>query len=153
MQVYRISLEKWTKKLNASGNKARWSKQGAFVIYTASTRALACLENVVHRSDEGLQQLFKVMVIDIPDEIIIGEVNLEDLELGWNKYNADSYEICQEVGDKWLEEREYAVLKVPSSIILKESNFLLNPQHPEFSKIKIIEIEDFEFDLRIKAIG
>jgi RES domain-containing protein len=151
MQVFRISLEKWTNILKASGNKARWSKQGSFVIYTASTRALACLENVVHRSDEGLQQLFKVMVIDIPDEIAIEEIYLEDLEIGWNKYNADSYEICQEVGEKWLAEKKCAVLKVPSSIILKECNYLINVQHPDFLKIKLIEIEDFEFDLRIKS--
>jgi RES domain-containing protein len=151
MQVFRISLEKWTNTLKASGNKARWSKQGSFVIYTASTRALACLENVVHRSDEGLQQLFKVMVIDIPNDVKIEEISLEDLEIGWNKYNPDSYEICQEVGEEWLMRKNSAVLKVPSSIILKECNYLINVQHPDFQKIKLTEIEDFEFDLRIKS--
>jgi RES domain-containing protein len=153
MQVFRISLEKWTHNLKASGNKGRWSRQGSFVLYTASTRALACLENVVHRSDEGLQQLFKVMVIDIPDEIEIEEIDLDDLEKGWNKYNPDSYEICQEVGERWLSEKKCAVLRVPSSIILREHNYLINVQHPDFLKIKLTDTEDFEFDLRIKTVN
>ena len=150
MQVYRISLAKWTNKLNASGNKARWSKKGSYVIYTASTRALACLENVVHRAGEGLQQAFKVMVIDIPDDILIEEILLKNLKLGWNKSDDSTYEICQAIGDDWLERAESAVLKVPSSIIQKESNYLFNINHPDFKRIKIVDLEDFEFDLRIK---
>jgi RES domain-containing protein len=150
MQVYRISLAKWTNKLNASGNKARWSKKGSYVIYTASTRALACLENVVHRAGEGLRQLFKVIVIDVPDDILIEEIYLDNLQDGWNKSDDSTYEICQAIGGNWLERAESAILKVPSSIIQKESNYLLNINHPDFKRIKIIELEDFEFDLRIK---
>jgi RES domain-containing protein len=151
MQVYRISLAKWTDKLNASGNQARWSKKGSYVIYTASTRALACLENVVHRAGEGLQQLFKVMVIDIPDDLEIEEIFLEDLEEGWHKYDETTYEICQAIGEEWLQRKESAILKVPSSIIQKECNYLFNVQHPDFSRIKLVELEEFEFDLRIKT--
>ena len=150
MQVYRISLSKWTNKLNASGNKARWSKKGSYVIYTASTRALACLENVVHRAGEGLQQAFKVMVIDIPDDILIEEILLEDLKKGWNNSDDLTYEICQAIGEDWLERGVSAILKVPSSIIQKESNYLFNINHQDFKKLIIIDLEDFEFDLRIK---
>ena len=150
MQVYRISLAKWTNKLNASGNKARWSKKGSYVIYTASTRALACLENVVHRAGEGLQQSFKVMVINVPEDILVEEIPLENLEEGWNKSDDSTYEICQAIGEDWLERAESAVLKVPSSIIQKESNYLFNISHPAFKRIEIIDLEDFEFDLRIK---
>ena len=150
MQVYRISLSKWTNKLNASGNKARWSKKGSYVIYTASTRALACLENVVHRAGEGLQQAFKVMVIDIPDDILMEEILLKDLKKGWNNSDDLTYEICQAIGEDWLERGVSAILKVPSSIIQKESNYLFNINHQDFKKLKIIDLEDFEFDLRIK---
>jgi RES domain-containing protein len=54
MEVYRISLARWTTALTASGNAARWNSKGKFVIYTASSAALACLENVVYRSGEGM---------------------------------------------------------------------------------------------------
>ena len=71
MLIYRISKAQYTDRLVASGGAARWNSRGRFVIYTAATRALACLENVVHRSGEGLQESFRVMVIDVPDNLPI----------------------------------------------------------------------------------
>jgi len=125
-------------------------RETTYVIYTASTRALACLENVVHRAGEGLQQAFKVMVINIPDDILMEEILLEDLKKGWNNSDDSTYEICQAIGENWLERAVSAILKVPSSIIQKESNYLFNINHQDFKKINIVDLEDFEFDLRIK---
>ena len=62
MLVYRIVLEKYA-SLYASGVEGRWNSSGAKVLYTASSRALACLENVVHRSGEGLNDLFRTLVM------------------------------------------------------------------------------------------
>ena len=93
MQVYRITLAKWSTELVASGNPARWNSKGKFVIYTAATRALACLENVVHRSGEGLDSGFNVMVISIPPKIIIKEIALTELPDDWHNYL--SYSDCQ----------------------------------------------------------
>ena len=58
MLVYRITKTMYADRLVASGGAARWNSRGQFVIYTAATRALACLENVVHRSGEGLTAIF-----------------------------------------------------------------------------------------------
>jgi RES domain-containing protein len=74
MRVFRISLSKWSNKLTASGYPGRWNSKGKYVIYTAGSRALACLENVVHRSGEGLNNNFKVMIIEIPSKIKITEL-------------------------------------------------------------------------------
>jgi RES domain-containing protein len=71
MIVYRITLEKWARNLAASGRAARWNSNGRFMLYTASTRALAYLENVVHRHGMGKDDFFKVMVINIPDDLAI----------------------------------------------------------------------------------
>ena len=148
MEAYRISLIKWTKKLTASGFPARWNSKGKFVIYTAGSRALACLENVVHRSGEGLNDKFKVMLIQIPDKIKIEEIRLDSLPEGWSKF--ENYSFTQKIGDNWLENNQTAVLKVPSSIVNMESNYLLNPNHKDFKKIKLRGTEEFEFDSRIK---
>ncbi len=43
-----------------------------------------------------------------------------------------------------------AVLKVPSSIIQQEYNYLVNPAHKDFSKIIIKTVDPFVFDERIK---
>ena len=66
MHVFRIST---FSKLIASGNPARWNSKGNYVIYTSTNRALACLENIVHRSGEGLENKFKILTIEIPDII------------------------------------------------------------------------------------
>jgi RES domain-containing protein len=149
MRVFRISLSKWSNKLTASGFPGRWNSKGKFVIYTAGSRALACLENVVHRSGEGLNNNFKVMVIEIPSKVKITEIRKKELPKGWYKYK--SYSKCQKIGDTWIMDQETAVLKIPSSIISKEYNYLINTSHKDFRYIKLIEIENFDFDPRIKG--
>lgn len=149
MLVYRISLSKWSKKLTASGYPARWSSKGKFVINTASTRALAYLENVVHRSGEGLNENFKVMVIEIPSRVKIKEIKIEKLSPKWFEF--ESYSDCQKIGDQWIEDSEYGVMKVPSSIIKREYNYLINVNHKDFKYIKLKAVEEFVFDPRIKG--
>jgi len=149
MKVYRISHLKWSKKLSASGFPARWNSKGKFVIYAASSRALACLENVVHRSGEGLNENFKVMVIEIPSNVKIKEIKKEDLPGDW--FTFESYFDCQLIGDSWVDEQKYAVLKVPSSIIVNECNYVININHKNFKRIKLVAVENFNFDPRIKG--
>jgi len=148
MQVYRITLSKWSSELVASGNPARWNSKGKFVLYTAATRALACLENVVHRSGEGLDSRFHVMVISIPNTLKISKLLSGDLPDNWKDYS--SYSDCQALGDNWYEQERTAVLKVPSAIIPEECNYLLNTKHPDFSKIDLMQTEEFFFDQRLK---
>lgn len=146
MIVYRITTEKWSKSLTASGNAARWSAKGNFVIYTAESRSLACLENLVHRSGEGNNDLYKVMVIEIPDTLNIEVIDIASLINDWQ--STDNYIYCQSLGGNWLNNLKSVVLKVPSVIIKKEHNYLINPHHPDFQKIKLIGSEDFDFDGR-----
>jgi RES domain-containing protein len=151
MLVYRICLEIYAVGLYASGNPNRWNSRGNFVIYTASNRSLACLENVVHRSSEGLNGLFKVMVIEIEDTIVVENISIESLPKDWNK--RVSYPICQKLGDTWYQAGKTAVLEVPSSLIPKEKVYILNTNHPDFKdgRIRLVGLEDFEFDPRIKS--
>ncbi|MGV3541091.1 MAG: RES family NAD+ phosphorylase [Rufibacter sp.] len=151
MEIYRICLQEYADALVASGNRGRWNLKGSFVIYTAGSRALACLENVVHRSGEGLKDQFKVVVIHVPDDLPIEKVEQQDLPEGWHK--TKGYPLCQPLGEAWYRRNSSAVLQVPSSIVPEESNFILNTRHPDFLKIQIIRREDFEFDPRIKSEG
>lgn len=148
MTVYRICLAKYATALYASGNSARWNSKDVKIIYTPSSRALACLEHLVHRNALGLKQLFKVMLIEIPDDLTIGVLKKEDLENNWSEFS--HYPNTQEKGDAWVARNDSAVLQVPSAIIQEEFNYLLNPAHPDFAKIKLVRTEDFDFDPRIK---
>jgi RES domain-containing protein len=146
MTVFRITTDQWSKSLTASGYPVRWSAKSHFVIYTAESRSLACLESLVHRSGEGNNNLFKVMVIEIPDTLAMEAINTSSLKKDW--HNIDNYVYCQSLGSKWLNELKIVILKVPSVIIKKEHNYLINPNHPDFKKIKLIGTEDFDFDKR-----
>ena len=67
MLIYRITKTQYADRLVVSGGVACWNERGQHVIYTATNRILACLENVVHRSGEGLSDRFRGMVIDVSD--------------------------------------------------------------------------------------
>jgi RES domain-containing protein len=149
MQVYRITLAKFADSLQASGRPARWNGNHVKVIYTSSSQSLSCLENVVHRSSLGLNQNFRLLTINIPDNIKIAEIRLDNLEPGWKDYETFPY--TQNIGNEWVKNNETAVLKVPSAIIPQEYNYLLNPNHPNFSKIELIGNRSFIFDHRIKV--
>ena len=149
MLVYRITLAQFANQLTAPGTEGRWNSKGKHVIYTAGSRALACLENLVHRDSEGLKNLFKVIAIDIPSKVSIIEIQDHDLPISWTK--AENFYITRKIGNNWLLSLSSCILKVLSAIIINENNFLINPYHPDFTKISVKEIEPFEFDSRMKS--
>lgn len=149
MIVYRITKIQYADRLVASGGAARWNERGQYAIYTAVTRALACLENVVHRSGEGLSDGFQVMVIDVPDDLAIETVSVEALPA--DRFGFHQYDTCQRIGGEWLRSGRSAVLRVPSAIILHEWNYLLNSSHSLFTRIRLVQTEPFVFDPRIKT--
>ncbi len=53
------------------------------------------------------------------------------------------------LGDEWVRSQRSAVLEIPSAVVERESNYLLNPAHPDFSSIVIGEAETFTFDERL----
>jgi RES domain-containing protein len=149
MEVYRITLAQYADQLYASGKAARWNSEGKKVIYTAASRSLACLENVVHRSGRGLNTLYKIMVVYVPDALYIETLDPAKLTHQWWERTESS--TCRNLGDNWLQNQSSGVLKVPSAIINDEYNYLMNPYHSDFSKVKLISLEDFRFDPRIKS--
>jgi len=147
MEVYRLTLAKWSNTLQPSGYAGRWNSNGYYMLYTSSTIALASLENLVHRSGEGLNRNFKTIEIHIPSKLKIEEIKINNLPNKWYKY--ENYRLCQTIGDDWVAGLNSVILKVPSAIIKKEANYLINPKHKDFEKISIKNIEEFKFDPRL----
>lgn len=152
MQVYRICLTKYANSLFASGRGNRWNSEGNFVIYVAANQSLACLENVVHRSGEGLNQPFAVMVIEVGEDVRAEEISMADLPEGWHRRRM--YPHCRKLGDAWYERGETAVLRVPSAVVPGDSVYLLNGRHPDMlaGRIRLLRTEPFRFDPRIKSL-
>ena len=149
MLVYRIAINKYAQSLTASGRAARWNPNEVDMIYTAASRSLACLENVVHRTQLGLNALFSVMTIEVPDHLAIDKVILSNLPVDWK--TLESYPITQAIGAQWIRSKSSPILEVPSAIIAGEVNYLINPKHADFGLVKLISVEPFVFDTRIKS--
>lgn len=146
MLLYRIVREKYAHSLSASGMRNRWNDDGQYVLYTSGSRSLACLENLVHRSNSGFNALFRIMVISVPDDLAVLEVSEEQLPKHWK---TDFCKACLQLGHDWYTREEYPVLKVPTSIIPNEWNFILNTRHLDFKKISLLKTEEFVFDKRL----
>jgi RES domain-containing protein len=154
MIVYRIEREKYL-KTTLSGTGAsiskgfRWNSINTKLVYTAESRALAMLEVSVHLDlSEDLPTDRYFVEIEIPDKIIIQEVKIEDLPEDWNSKPPTL--TTQTIGDDFVTQNESAVLKVPSSIVPQEYNYLINPDHPDAKKIKVIKKVSLNFDPRLR---
>ncbi|PWH86316.1 RES family NAD+ phosphorylase [Brumimicrobium oceani] len=149
MAVFRISHKKHSRKLTSSGASNRWNKKNEFVIYTGSSRSLSTLELVVHRNAINPDPNYEVMIISIADdEELYEQVLTKDLPDDWRKFRR--YPELQEIGSNWYKEQRSLVLKVPSAIITREFNYIINTQHPLFDeKVKLVRNEDYFFDGRL----
>ena len=154
MLVYRIEREKYLSStlsgIGASVTKGyRWNSLHTKLVYTAESRALAVLEVSVHLDLSQDMPLDRYSIeIEIPNDFLILEVNAEDLPSGWDAKPPTN--ITQIIGDDFVEQGEAAVLKVPSSIIPQESNYLINPSHPDAKRIKVKSTSLMVFDTRFK---
>jgi RES domain-containing protein len=152
MLVYRIAQTKYAGSLASSGFAGRWNTEGEGMIYTGGSAALSCLEVLAHKSGAALYSgKFAMAVILIPDDVLILEITLSQLqEANTEWFKVLHYPITQKLGNQWVLEMKSAVLKVPSAIVDREYNYLLNPLQPQFSKIKVLDITPFNFDQRLK---
>ena len=148
MEIFRISKAKYSSELNPSGNAGRWNYRGEGVIYGAASRALASLEVLIHTSGEVLAgHIFKISVIHIPDNLPVNFIDSRHLPPKWN--GLSPYSVTQPLGSAWLKSAGSVLLQVPSAIVIKEFNYILNVNHPDFKKIEITDLEDYFCDPRL----
>ena len=124
----------------------RWNSKGVYVVYTSSTPSLALLESVVHLPAIPREK-YCLATIKIPEDKIL-EIKEKDLPPDWAAYPAPV--ILKAIGDQFILENKFLAMKVPSALIAPESNILLNPKHPDFTKVKLISSEEMKIDRRLK---
>jgi RES domain-containing protein len=125
----------------------RWNPKGLRVVYTASTRSLAMLEMLVQ--DQPLRAEYVIIAVRIPPSIRVDGVASSALPSDWRSPRQSEY--LRRSGTEWLERADTAVLRVPSAVVPQESNYLLNPAHADFGKIKYGKPETFIPDDRLIA--
>lgn len=125
----------------------RWNSPSLPMIYTASSLSLATLEVLVHLEErEVLLRLFSWIAIGIP-EALLEHAEGARLPPGWDSDEAGGG--SRSAGDAWLRGGRSAALAVPSVVTPGEWNYLLNPRHPDFGKIRIGESRRFQPDPRL----
>jgi RES domain-containing protein len=105
------------------------------------------LEILVHWQRPTPPPDYVVVVLYVPDSMKFAQgvdvIPDWQLEPQWTR----------ETGDKWLQQKHSLLLRVPSVVVRNESNYLINPNHPEAEAVKVINIEPFEFDSRLFRAG
>lgn len=138
--------------LSGAGAKitgGRWNAKAVPVVYAAETRALACLETIVHLNAGGLPLNRYLVAIEIPDEIWSSaqHATVKSLKAGWDAEPAGRLSI--RFGTDWLLAKTSVLLVVPSVIVPEEDNVLINPRHPDSRKLTAAKIRKWTYDPRL----
>lgn len=154
MKVFRIERKKHLDSIlqgigAARSDGMRWNSRYTPVVYTSASRALALLEVAVNLDlSEDLPTDRYYVEIEIPEDIKISELQINNLPANWDAKPPENS--TQFIGDEFVKSNTAAVLKVPSSIIQHEFNYMINPNHADSKDITVISKTHLLFDERLK---
>lgn len=151
--VWRIAADAPTygaDDLSGAGAKStggRWNEKGQAVLYTAESRALACLETFVHLNAGGLPLNRYLVEVQIPDTVWAKAQHQPTPAIGWDAEPPGLVSIG--LGAAWLKGGASALLVVPSVIVPEEFNILINPAHADSAAITATKIRKWTYDPRM----
>lgn len=124
----------------------RWLPPGCRAIYAAESIALALLEYRVNYPLPDLPPLV-VAAVTVPSAVKLLTPEGSRLPRGWHNLRQPAR--CFELGRRWYEDGKYAVLKIPSAIVRREYNYLINTQHPDFKRLVLGKPQALPVDARL----
>ena len=152
MIVYRIGRTRFSKDLAGEGARlhgGRWNHVLCPCIYTSESRALAVLEYTVNVNIDDIPRSLSITTFEIPD-MGIQDFRIAELPANWTESPAPAS--TKDFGTNLLNLAASPILRIPSAIIYQEFNFILNPKHDDAKDFKILHVEDFVYDVRIKLV-
>lgn len=150
MLVFRIARKRYIHDLTGQGAKlygGRWNPKGIAVIYASETRALALVEYLVHVSWPQLPIDLQISTLQIPEGLNPEVISSKQLPKNWRVYPPP--EKLAPLGAQWVRANRCLLLQVPSAVLDREHNTLINPAHPDMSRVKIGEVQDLKVDRRL----
>ncbi len=124
----------------------RWHQKGTRIAYASSSLALASLEFFVGLENGKPAEPLVAVPAEVPADLV-ERLDESILPEGWKRTPAA--EKSKQIGTDWVNSGRGAVLAVPSELVPHESNYLLNPAHPGYLRIAVLEPEPFEYDERM----
>ena len=148
--LWRISAYADLSGEGAKISSARWHTKGNPVVYLAESPAGAMIEHLVHLlyARWQLPQTYDLLEVQAAKEIAMKEL-LPLADVDWK----ENLLLTRRIGDAWLAERETPLARVPSAIVPRTWNVLLNPEHPEAGHVKIAAVIRERFDNRLFRFG
>jgi RES domain-containing protein len=147
LSAWRITKQKFAKSAFVGDGAriygGRWNSPGTPMIYTAQSQALAVLEMLVHLDSPDLLSKYVLFEISIDPSYVL-DTTIASLPRNWRANPIPAR--VQAIGDAWVAGGASPVLRVPSVLVPGESNFLLNPRHADFSKLRIGKPVPFHYD-------
>ena len=124
----------------------RWNRPDTAMLYTASSRALACLETVVHLAPFN-RYLVEFLV---PTEIWKRRTVCDPaVHVGWDALPAGI--VSLQWGTTWVQGMTTLLAEVPSSIVPEEANCLINPAHPDMNAVVVRKVRRWTYDPRLRV--
>ncbi len=145
MRVWRLVRPEFVPGLDGEGARlagGRWNRRGFAAVYVAESVALAALETFVHLPPEIRT------IEDMPELVLIG-LDLDDSLVEAADTGIHDIDESQAYGTKWLNERQFLALRVPSIVVPFDTNLMLNPNHPAISGLSVSVQKPFRFDDRM----
>jgi len=150
MKTYRMAKQDFAVDLSGKGAEStggRWNSKGTAMLYTSQSRALCLAEIAVHVPVGIVPLNYFITEIELPDELEFITISEKTLPSGWNSFPHSQF--TQEIGDNFIATNQFLIMKVPSAVVQGDFNYLINPNHPDFGFIRIIQTEPFSFDKRL----
>jgi RES domain-containing protein len=107
------------------------------------------VEYFVHLDRDDPPPDLVVAAADVPDDVSRAHVAPPKLPARWRQTPAPA-ELAA-IGDRFARRRREAILVVPSALAPDEFNWLLNPDHLDFRRVRIHPPEPFSYDVRFFA--
>ncbi len=152
-RVYRVLRKKYARTPfdgeGAYRYGGRWSSPGVRLSYTSEHQSLALLEYFVHLDKDDPPADLVLAVAEVPDNLSRERVEVRRLPANWRDPAAPP-ELAR-FGDEFVARGEHCLLMVPSALVPGENNWLLNPEHPDFRRIKPRKAEPLIYDARMFA--
>lgn len=124
----------------------RWNPAGVPAVYLSEHQSLGALEILVHMHPIAPKDQFRLFRVEW-NPALMETVETNALPADWKAEPASAG--SRNFGARWARESRSAVLSVPSAILPGERNFVLNPAHPHFPRIRIDDAIEFAFDHRL----
>jgi RES domain-containing protein len=116
------------------------------VVYFGGSTAIVVLERLAHTDPDLLPNDLRLARFDFPEPVL--ETKVEEfakLPANWTQ----DEKATRQIGGRWRVEGSSCILAVPSAILPEELNFILNPEHPDAKRLRLVRERRFAFDPRL----